>query len=396
MTASSGVVLSNLAYLLGAILLAVIGGVIVWLHHRQPKSVDANVESFHRGLRALAPDASIRDRFVRSGRPDSRPVRIQPRSTRSPETAAETGDRPAIRLTTRRRPPTTQGGVAGRRTRLIRNRTRLRRTRPPRRRAGPRAKPPPVVVDPRRGNHPTRPPETAPATERGPRLARDLAIDLGTANTLVYSRGRGIVLNEPTVIALNSRTQDVLAMGQEAWQMIGRTPGYIVAVRPAAQGRHHRLRHHPADDPAAAAAGRRLPVQPAPGPDLRALGHHRSGAPGGRGGGPGRRRQRRLPDRAAHGRGHRRRPADPRAARQHGRRRRRWDHRDGGHLPRRHRGPPGHPGRQLRHRRLHPDLRAARVRDRHRGAHGRGDQAGHRLGVADRRRDQGRGSRAAT
>src|SRR5206468_1592969 len=67
-------------------------------------------------------------------------------------------------------------------------------------------------------------------------LARDLAIDLGTANTLVYARGRGIVLNEPTVIALNSRTHDVLAMGQEAWQMIGRTPGYIVAVRPLRKG----------------------------------------------------------------------------------------------------------------------------------------------------------------
>src|SRR6266567_184646 len=67
-------------------------------------------------------------------------------------------------------------------------------------------------------------------------LARDLAIDLGTANTLVYARGRGIVLNEPTVIALNSRTQDVLAMGHEAWQMIGRTPGYIQAVRPLRKG----------------------------------------------------------------------------------------------------------------------------------------------------------------
>jgi rod shape-determining protein MreB len=67
-------------------------------------------------------------------------------------------------------------------------------------------------------------------------VARDLAIDLGTANTLVYTKGKGIVLNEPTVIALNSRTQDVLAMGQEAWQMIGRTPGYIVAVRPLRQG----------------------------------------------------------------------------------------------------------------------------------------------------------------
>ena len=64
----------------------------------------------------------------------------------------------------------------------------------------------------------------------------DLAIDLGTANTLVYARGRGIILFEPTVIALNSRTQDVLAMGNQAWHMIGRTPGHIVAVRPLRGG----------------------------------------------------------------------------------------------------------------------------------------------------------------
>ncbi|MBR13536.1 MAG: rod shape-determining protein, partial [Acidimicrobiaceae bacterium] len=67
-------------------------------------------------------------------------------------------------------------------------------------------------------------------------MARDLAIDLGTANTLVYSRGRGIVLNEPSVIALNENTNEVLAMGEEAWQMIGRTPAYIVAVRPLRHG----------------------------------------------------------------------------------------------------------------------------------------------------------------
>ena len=66
-------------------------------------------------------------------------------------------------------------------------------------------------------------------------MARDLAIDLGTANTLVYSRGRGIVLNEPSV-ALNENTNEVLAMGEEAWQMIGRTPAYIVAVRPLRHG----------------------------------------------------------------------------------------------------------------------------------------------------------------
>src|SRR4051794_8456980 len=67
-------------------------------------------------------------------------------------------------------------------------------------------------------------------------MARDLAIDLGTANTLVYARGRGIVLNEPSVIALNSQSNEVLAMGHEAWQMIGRAPGYIVAVRPLRKG----------------------------------------------------------------------------------------------------------------------------------------------------------------
>ena len=67
-------------------------------------------------------------------------------------------------------------------------------------------------------------------------MARDLAIDLGTANTLVYSKGRGIVLNEPSVIALNDRTGEVLAMGHDAWQMIGRTPSYIVAVRPLRKG----------------------------------------------------------------------------------------------------------------------------------------------------------------
>jgi rod shape-determining protein MreB and related proteins len=67
-------------------------------------------------------------------------------------------------------------------------------------------------------------------------VARDLAIDLGTANTLVYAKGEGIVLNEPSVIALNSLNHEVLAMGREASQMIGRTPGYIVAVRPLRQG----------------------------------------------------------------------------------------------------------------------------------------------------------------
>lgn len=67
-------------------------------------------------------------------------------------------------------------------------------------------------------------------------MARDIAIDLGTANTLVYQKQRGILFSEPTVIALNKETGAVLAMGEEAWRMIGRTPGYIVAVRPLRAG----------------------------------------------------------------------------------------------------------------------------------------------------------------
>ena len=67
-------------------------------------------------------------------------------------------------------------------------------------------------------------------------MARDLAIDLGTANTLVYVRGRGVQLDQPTVIAINQRSGDILAMGEEAYAMIGRTPGHIVAVRPMRGG----------------------------------------------------------------------------------------------------------------------------------------------------------------
>src|SRR5512133_4079710 len=67
-------------------------------------------------------------------------------------------------------------------------------------------------------------------------LGRDMAIDLGTANTLVYVRGRGIVLNEPSVVATNTNTGEILAVGIEAKRMIGRTPSNIVAVRPLKDG----------------------------------------------------------------------------------------------------------------------------------------------------------------
>ncbi len=67
-------------------------------------------------------------------------------------------------------------------------------------------------------------------------LGRDMAVDLGTANTLVYVRGRGVVLNEPSVVAINTITRQVLAVGAEAKRMIGRTPSHIQAVRPLKDG----------------------------------------------------------------------------------------------------------------------------------------------------------------
>jgi rod shape-determining protein MreB len=67
-------------------------------------------------------------------------------------------------------------------------------------------------------------------------FGRDMAVDLGTANTLVYERGRGIVLNEPSVVAVNTTTGSILAVGAEAKKMIGRTPASIVAIRPLKDG----------------------------------------------------------------------------------------------------------------------------------------------------------------
>jgi rod shape-determining protein MreB len=65
---------------------------------------------------------------------------------------------------------------------------------------------------------------------------RDMAVDLGTANTLVYVRGRGIVLSEPSVVAIDSRSGQVQAVGSEAKRMLGRTPGTITAIRPLKDG----------------------------------------------------------------------------------------------------------------------------------------------------------------
>src|SRR5262245_11385639 len=65
---------------------------------------------------------------------------------------------------------------------------------------------------------------------------RDMAVDLGTANTLVYVRGRGIVLSEPSVVAIDQRSGEVHAVGVEAKRMLGRAPGTISAIRPLKDG----------------------------------------------------------------------------------------------------------------------------------------------------------------
>nr|MCU0228439.1 rod shape-determining protein [Bryobacterales bacterium] len=67
-------------------------------------------------------------------------------------------------------------------------------------------------------------------------FSNDLAIDLGTANTLVYMRSKGIVVNEPSIVAINKLNGDIEAVGREAKEMVGRTPGNIVAIRPMKDG----------------------------------------------------------------------------------------------------------------------------------------------------------------
>lgn len=67
-------------------------------------------------------------------------------------------------------------------------------------------------------------------------FSHDLGIDLGTANTLVYVRGKGIIINEPSVVAINQKTKQILAIGQEAQTMVGKTPSHIVAIRPLVDG----------------------------------------------------------------------------------------------------------------------------------------------------------------
>ena len=67
-------------------------------------------------------------------------------------------------------------------------------------------------------------------------FSSDIGIDLGTASVLVYVKGKGIMLHEPSVVAVDRQTGKMLAVGEEAQQMLGRTPGNIIAIRPLREG----------------------------------------------------------------------------------------------------------------------------------------------------------------
>src|SRR3989338_3598232 len=67
-------------------------------------------------------------------------------------------------------------------------------------------------------------------------FSNDIGIDLGTANTLVYVKGRGIVINEPSIVAVNQKTGQIVAVGAQAKEMLGRTPAHITAVQPVVDG----------------------------------------------------------------------------------------------------------------------------------------------------------------
>ena len=67
-------------------------------------------------------------------------------------------------------------------------------------------------------------------------LGKDIGIDLGTANVSIHVKGKGVVLDEPSVVAIESESKRVLAVGEEARRMVGRTPGNIVAIRPLKDG----------------------------------------------------------------------------------------------------------------------------------------------------------------
>ena len=107
-------------------------------------------------------------------------------------------------------------------------------------------------------------------------FSKDIGIDLGTASILVYVKGKGVVLREPSVVAIDKNTGKLLKVGTEAQQMLGRTPANR-RHPPSAGGRHLRLRHDRADAQGVHPQGDFLPAVQTPHRHLRPLRHHRGG-----------------------------------------------------------------------------------------------------------------------
>ena len=187
-------------------------------------------------------------------------------------------------------------------------------------------------------------------------FATDVAIDLGTANTCVFARGRGIVLNEPSIVAFNIAKGSIEAVGIEAYEMLGRTPGQHQAGSSDEGRRHRRLRRRREDADAlrAEGAGQEPAAPPAPG-DRRAAGDHAGRAPRRQGQRLPRQGERGPPRRRADGGRDRLRPAGDRSRRQHDHRHRRRHDRHRRHLAGRHRLRPLAARRRQRARRSdHP------------------------------------------
>ena len=168
-------------------------------------------------------------------------------------------------------------------------------------------------------------------------FSSDLAIDLGTANTLVYARGKGIVVNEPSIVAINKNTGEVEAVGKEAKEMLGRTPGNIVAIKPMKDGviADFKVTEKMLNYFIQKAHNRKMLVHPrivigVPSRD------HAGGKARGHGFGLSRQGQRSASGGAGDGGGDRRGPADHRAERQHGGRYRRRHDRHRGDFAFRH------------------------------------------------------------
>ncbi len=225
-------------------------------------------------------------------------------------------------------------------------------------------------------------------------FSNDLAIDLGTANTLVFARNRGIVVREPSIVVINKLTNQIEAVGNEAKEMLGRTPGNIEAIRPMKDGviADFEITERMLGYFIRKAHGRKMYVHPADRDRCSRRDHAGREAGGARlgaeGGGV-----RGLSGRAGDDGGDRRGTADHRALGQHDRRHRRRHHRHRGDLAVGHRLLALGSRRGQRDGRGDHQLPQAQVQPADRRAHRRDDQVGDRLGLSARGRavagDQG-------